>query len=148
MNWTEQSPWTIGGWVISLLVAFFAGTYAHRLALSRDSIGRRRVFREFVLEFLDRMETQGRGLRDRDYGATIPEIHRRAVILAAEDIAFWKRGRFLKTLKRVEGYRAEDIRPNPGPSDTQEDREKRCEQMDAVRDRICGDLRRLIRLAQ
>ena len=94
------------------------------------------------------MQTQGRGLRDRDYKATIPEIHSRAIILAAEDIAFWKRGRFLKTLSTVEAYRAEDIRPNPGSCDTQEDRDKRCEQMDAVRDRICRDLRKLIRLSE
>jgi hypothetical protein len=148
MIWTEQSPWLIGGWIVTIIVAFLAGNNTHRLALTREAIARRREFREFVLVFCERLKTQSRGVRSGDYKDTITEIHRRAVILAAEDIAFWKRGKFLAAIERLESYRQEDIRPNPGPADTQEDRDKRCELMDAVRDRICQDIHALIRLAK
>lgn len=148
MNWTEQSPWTVAAWVIAMITAYLAGTNTHRLALSRDSTGRRRAYREFVLVFLDRMETQPRGLRNRDYKATIPEIHSRSIIIAQEDIAFWKRKKFLRALKVLEGYSSEDIRPTPSAGETQNESDKRCKRADSVRDRICIDLRNIIRLAK
>ncbi len=110
MTWTEDSPWIIAGWVVSIGVAFLGGLNAHRLTARREAVNRRREFRS----------------RLRDLGAKAREQHamylwkfydehrdgiRSACLSVEDDVPWIRKRRFRKLVASFLEMDDSDLRP-------------------------------------